>query len=846
MAGERQSVLARSQTGKSPAVPPSAPRAALGLAGAGLPWRVRAFVALAWLGLLWERALPAVFPAFLVAGAFAAFAFFGLARFLPPWAHLALLAAWALALAAAAWQGGRSFRLPGAAEAIRRVERDSRLDHRPLTHLTDTQASNLIDAGAAGLWLRYRERLRASITGLSLELPNAEIARRDPWGLHALVVLLVVLAGFAAGDNWQRRLGQAVMPNFAGYVESDATTVEAWLTPPDYTGLPPISLSTAQKLTADAADGKPLGVPAGSKILVQAQGVGAKASLVANGASRDFEMLDPLTQRIEGKITSGTEIAIRASGDTLVRWPITVIPDLAPSAAFAGDPGKTERGVLRLDYTAKDDYGVAEIRAVIMYKGDSLELTLPLPQLNAKSLKAASFQDLTAHPWAGLDVEIRLVARDALGQIGASAPLAVTLPERKFFNPVARAIIAERKKLAQDPDKRENAARALNGIDAQPEAFDGDVTVFLALNFAWRRLLDGKLDKAEIDSIQQLLWDTALALEDGGASLAMREIRRLQRELEEALNRGASQEELEKLMNQLQQAMNDYMRSLQQQLEQAMKNGVPLRRMSPNALRLSQQDLNQMLNDARRMAQSGARDSARQMLDRLQQMLENLQAGVPTQSGREGNQAQQMMNDLGRMMQRQQQLLEQSFQAQRGQQSGQGQGQGEGQGEGNGTTMGAASGAAQEQLRRDLGALMRQFGNLMGDLPQGMGQAERSMRDAVDSLSQPDFDRAAEAQNQALTQMQQSLQSMQQMLQRQAGSSRGPGQRDPMDPFGRATQENRDGTGNAVDTNPENADLSGGGLERARSIFEELRKRRNDPGRPKEERDYLDRLLKQF
>ena len=33
----------------------------------------------------------------------------------------------------------------------------------------------------------------------------------------------------------------------------------------------------------------------------------------------------------------------------------------------------------------------------------------------------------------------------------------------------------------------------------------------------------------------QLLWDTALALEDGGVSIAMRELRRLQRELEEAL-----------------------------------------------------------------------------------------------------------------------------------------------------------------------------------------------------------------------------------------------------------------------------------------------------------------------
>lgn len=839
MAGDRQSVLAR------PTSPQKAPERA---SGARLPWRVRLFVGLAWLGLLWERTIPAILPAALVAGGFAAFAFFGITRLLPPWLHLAILAAWVLAFAYSAWRGARTFRLPAYAEAVRRVETDSGLANRPLTHLTDTQASNLIDAGAAGLWLRYRERLKASITGLSLGLPNANIAKRDPWGVHAAIVLLLVVAGYAAGDNWQRRLGQAVVPNFAGYVETDSTTVEAWLTPPDYTGMPPISLSTAVKITADTADGRPLAVPAGSKILVQAQGVGAKASLAVNGASRDFEMLDPMTQRIEGKVTSGTEIAIKASGGTLARWPITVIPDMAPTAAFVGDPGKTERGVLKLDYAAKDDYGVADIRTVITFKGENLELNLPLPLLNAKSIKASSYQDLTAHPWAGMDVEIRLVARDAMGQIGASAPLAITLPERKFFNPVARAIIAERKKLTAHPEKREDVARALNGLDAQPEAFDGDVTVFLALNFAWRRLLDGDLAKADREQIQQLLWDTALGLEDGGASLAMRDIRRLQRELEDALNRGAPQEEIDKLMNQLQQAMNEYMRSLQQQLEQAMKNGVPLRRMSPNALRLSQQDLNKMLNDARRMAESGSRESARQMLDRLQQMLENLQAGVPTQMGKEGSQAQEMMNDLGRMMQRQQELLQQSFQQQRGQQSGNQSGQqsGEGQpGQGDGSaTMGSGNGAGQEQLRQDFGSLMRRFSNMMGDLPQGMGQAEQSMREAVDALRKPDFNGAADAQNQALKQMQQSLQSMKDMMQRQAGTSQGPGQRDKMDPFGRPNGEDEQG-GNTVQTEGVKIPTEGD-LQRARQIFDELRQRRNDPNRPKDEREYLDRLLKQF
>jgi methyl-accepting chemotaxis protein len=133
---------------------------------------------------------------------------------------------------------------------------------------------------------------------------------------------------------------------------------------------------------------------------------------------------------------------------------------------------------------------------------------------------------------------------------------------------------------------------------------------------------------------------------------------------------------------------------------------------------------------------------------------------------------------------------------------------------------------------------------MMGDLPQGMGQAEQSMREAVDALHKPDFNGAADAQNQALKQMQQSMQSMKDMIQRQAGNSQGPGQRDKMDPFGRSNGEEESG-GNIPDTQgpqiPKESEL-----QRARQIFEELRQRQTDPNRPKDEREYLDRLLKQF
>jgi uncharacterized protein (TIGR02302 family) len=814
-------------------------RAAEKASGGGLPLRIRAYVGAAWFLLLLERLLPALLPAALVAGACIAMAFFGLPRLLPAWPQLILLVLCGLGFLAALWYGFRDFRPPSGGEAVRRVESDSGFTHRPITHLTDAQASNLIDADSVSLWKSYRRRLIASIGIPFLGLPRGTVAAKDPWGLRALVLLVLVISIFAAGDNWQKRLIQAMHPNFSAFAQSETSKVEAWLTPPDYTRMAPISLSSAVQL--DSGEATPLTVPAGSKLLAQAEGIGAKASLIANGTSQDFEMLDALTQRIEGKIQSGSEIAIEADGDTLARWPIKVVPDQAPTVAFPTKPTATERGVLRLDYVAKDDYGIKNVKAVVQLPNsrESLELNLPIPQLDARELKAYSYQDLTAHPWSGLEVEIRLVARDALDQIGASAPITMTLPERKFYHPVARAIIEQRKKLARDPDSKDAVAEALRGIDAQPEAFDGNVAVFLSLNLAWRRLSADALSKQDLAQVEQQLWDTALALEDGGVSLAMRELRDLQRRLEEALNNGASQEEIERLMNQVQEAMNKYLENMRQQLQEAMKNGMPMQRLSPNGLKLSQQDLNQMLNDARKMAQSGSRESAKQMLDRLQQMLENLQAGIPMPMGQQGNQAQQMMNNMGRMMQRQDDLLQQSFNNMRGQQN---QGQ---QGDGQQQMNGQAQAGQQDKLRHDFGQLMRDFGNMTGDMPQSMGQAEQSMRRAVDALNKGDFDGAGDAQNQALSQMQQSMKAMQEQMQKQAGMNRGPGQRDPMDPFGRTTPREDSAGGNSVNTTgvkiPDQSEM-----ERARQIFEELRERRNDPARPRDERDYLDRLLKQF
>ncbi|MGH6894152.1 MAG: TIGR02302 family protein, partial [Dongiaceae bacterium] len=766
---------------------------------AALPARVRGWAWLSWGLMLLEQASRALAPAAAVIAVFVILALFDLFSVLPLWLHWSLLGLFAASLAAALWHGLRRWQWPDRADALRRLEADSGLAHRPLTHLTDHQASNLVDPWATVLWAHHQKRLLSALGQLTLAPPRSDLARKDPMALRGLAILLLALGIGIAWEQSGSRLWVSVAPQPRGGADLSAITVEAWITPPDYTRLAPIALKADPAAAPLDGERAPIEVPIGSKLLVQIQGLSSAANLNANNASRPLEMLDGETQRAELTLKEGDRIGI-AGGGLDVGWPIALRPDMPPTAALR-DPSATDRGVLRLVYAGNDDFGVADMRLMITQGKESLELALTVQGADPRQVKGATFQDLTAHPWAGLAVELRAVARDALGQIGASAPVAMTLPERKFYHPVARAIVEQRKRLAKDAGGSAlQVARKLVQLMQQPEAFDGDIVTFLGLDFTVKRLTSDPLDKQELAGVLQLMWDTALALEDGGVSMAMRELRRLQRALEEALARGASDEEIERLMNELQQAMNEYLRQMQEQLAQAIQKGIPLGQLDPNTLQLSQQDLNEMLNQARRMAQNGSRDSAQQMLQQLQNMLENLQMGMPM-PGPGNGEAQRMLSDLGKIMRQQQQLLQDTFRMQRGQQPGSqsGEGQGEGMGEGYGGNMPGGNGgaAAQEALRQQLGELMRRFSNATGNIPQGMGQAEQFMRGATDALRGQDLEGAAQAQNDALEQLQQGLQQMSQALRQQMGAQRGPGRRDPMDPFGRALNDDEGPGGDA-------------------------------------------------
>ncbi len=824
------------------------------LSGGRFAMRLR----LARFALLWERVWPPCWPTLAALGTFVVLGLFDVLPNLPGLLHAAILIALAAAFAtglAAAF--GRTV-IPDAFSARRRIEQASGLQHRPLQALTD-RPSGPLDAPAAGLWEAHRRRMEAAARRLRIGLPHAGFAARDPWGLRAVLAILLLLGAIDAGSDWQDRLLRSVRPDLAGRSGMAAASLDIWVTPPEYTGLAPQFLRPG---TAET-----LRIPTGSKLLAQVHGGQAVPRLAIDEESRDFDAVDKQNFRAAATLTSGKQLAVTQAGAALGNWQIEIIPDNPPQIAFAKAPEGTTHAALRIDYQASDDYGVESAKAVIRREGgnpeETIELDTPLPGLHLKEAQATSYHDLSPHPWAGLPVEIRLVATDALGQTGESEPVRMKLPERKFEHPVARAIIDQRKELATDPGSRLAVADTLGDLRERPQLYRDDTVAFLGMRLAEERLRIND-DANSIAEVQQLLWDTALRIEDGRMSLAEREMRRLQQELQDALAKNAPNAEIDRLMKELQQALDRYLQAL---AENMARNPDQYQQPVDPSKVISSRDLQRMLDRARDLARNGARDQARELLSQLQNMLENLRMAKPGQMPQQGSsEAQQMMRNMRELMQRQQQLLDRSFRAQEQQQGQQGrmgqrgqqQGQQPGQQQGGGDQpdpngqLGDAAGQ-QEGVRRMLGDMMRRLGDGLGDIPEPLGRAERAMRDATEALQRRQPGEAIGPQTEALDQLQQAARDFAQQMQRrmqgqwgnpnddEAGATDGtPRDRVERDPLGRPLSNN--GTYDQGDVKIPDQNT----LQKAREILDELRRRAGERSRPEIELDYIDRLLKRF
>jgi len=828
--------------------------------------------------IAWERGWPHLARLLSVAGLFLVLSWAGLWLALPFLARaigLGLFVALALgALFPLVW-----FRWPSREEALSRLDRGTGIRHRPATALTDTLASQ--DPVALALWQAQRERTLASIRRIRAGLPSPRLALHDPWALRALVAVMLVAAYVAAGD--ERGLRVAAAFDWNGVLSPANIRVDAWVTPPLYTGRPPIILSAANKEAAALPGAGALPVPAGSTLIVRSSG--GTLDVVPGGGVTEAV---PTEQAPKG--TNERHFTITGDGTAHVRapsgqpqWKFTAIADRPPTIALAKDPERQARGSLQLSYKIEDDYGVTEAQAHVAVrpgetsKGDASksdaaktdarplfdapQFALVLPNARTRNGVGQTVKDLSEDPYAGADIALTLTAKDEAGNEGRSEPFNMRLPERLFTKPLARALIEQRRILALDANQNAQVFTALDALMIAPEMFMPEAGQYLGLYSVTRQLEAARSDDA-LREVVASLWALAVTIEDGNITDVDKALRAAQEALKQALERGASDEEIKKLTEDLRAALDNFMRQLAEQLR---NNPQQLARpLDPNTRVMRQQDLNNMIERMERLSRSGDKEAAKQLLDQLQQMLENLQMAQPGQSGDQD--MEQALNELGDMIRKQGQLRDKTFK--QGQDSRRDRARGKQQGDQSLDDLQQDQQGLRDRLKklqqelakRGMGQGQKgqkgeqgqqgQDGDQPGEAEDGLGEADSAMGDASGKLGEGNADGAVDSQGKALDALRKGAKSLAEAMQPGDGDGQGdgPGNRagrqqsggNQSDPLGRPLHGREFGDDLTVKI-PGEIDV-----QRVRRILEELRRRLADPARPQIELDYIERLLKDY
>ncbi|WP_347264316.1 TIGR02302 family protein [Nitrobacter sp.] len=813
----------------------------LGSAGVEL---TRALQRARWV-IAWERAWPHIARLLCVGGLFLAVSWAGAWLVLPVWGRVVALAAFVLLAVAAAVPAVR-FRWPSREEGLSRLDRGAGLRHRPVTALADTLATR--DPVAHALWQAQRARALTAIKRFSAGLPSPRLPLHDLWALRALVMVLMVATFIAAGGERTERVAAAF--DWHGALTSAHVRVDAWVAPPPYTGRPPIILSGSGKdaSSSDAA----LPVPAGSTLIVRSSGGGLDVAL-SGGVTEKAPADKPPQGTNERHFTiaaDGTAQVRAPSGQP--RWTFNAIADRAPAISLAKRPERQARGSLQISYRLEDDYGVTEAHASFSARPasaandgtvarplfDPPQFALVLPNARPRSGIGQMVHDLSESPYAGAEVTLTLTARDDAGNEGRSEPLDLRLPERVFTKPLARALIEQRRILALDANQNRQVHTALDALLIAPEVFTPRAGEYLGLYSVTKQLEEARID-AQLREVVASLWGLAVSIEDGNITDVEKALRAAQDALKEALERGASDEEIRKLTENLRAALDNYLRQL---AEQMRNNPEQLARpLDPNGRVMRPQDLDNMIERMERLSRSGDKEAARQLLDQLQQMLENLQMAQPGQGEGAGEDLQQSLNELGDMIRKQQQLRDKTYK--QGMDSRRDHDDGQERSGQNG--MGG--------LQQDQKALHDRLKTLQQELARrgmgssqpddDLGQADSAMGQAGGRLGEGNADGAVDAQGRALDALRKGARSLAEAMQQGEDGSGGRMGRQSggqTDPLGRPLRGREFGNETTVKI-PGEIDV-----QRVRRILEELRRRLADPSRPKIELDYIDRLLKDY
>lgn len=782
-------------------------------------------------------------------------------------AVLLALVAWAV------WRGARQFHWPSQDEALDRL--DGSLKGNPIQAALDTPAVGAQDAASMAVWQAHQARMMDRLNGAKPVEPDLKVSRADPFALR-YVALLALSVAFLFGSFG--RVQSVTNIGVGGPDLAQGPSWEGWLSPPSYTRLPTIYLND---ITAENLD-----APEGALITLRMYGEVGALSVEENISGRVLtpELSQDTAQDFD--VVQAGRLAI--NGPNGRAWQIAMLPDQSPEIQRTGDIEVAYDGAALIPFAAQDDFGVEYGEARIVLALDevdrrygrarepesraAIKVPLPMPVAGSRvEFKENMGGNFSLHPWANLPVRLEMSVTDGRGQVARTEPELITLPGRRFFDPLAAAVIEQRQALLWNRENVDTISMLLRAISHRPNEIFRKPEQRKSLRDVLKKieeLAEGGISDEQQEELAEALWELAIELEEGDLQDALERLQRAQERLEEAMKNGASDQEIAELMQELREATRDYMRELARQNRQNEEPGEP---MDPeNMIELSQDDIQRMMDRIQELMEQGRMAEAQEALRQLQEMMENMEF---TQGQGGQTPGEQAMDDLSETLRDQQELSDEAFQElqeqfnpgnrQDGREPGQQQGEGEpGNQRSDGREGADGQGQGQEGLEQNLAdrqrALRQELNRQRRGLPgqgteagrrsaEALEDADRAMDGAEEALRDGDLAEAIDQQSEAMEALRDGMRALgeavaQQREQRdgQQGFAEGQDAGEQRDPLGR----NQGTTGRS---NTDEGLLQGEDVyRRAEELLGEIRRRSGEAARPEVERDYLDRLLERF
>ena len=765
------------------------------------------------------------------------------------------------------YQNIKEFHWPSHPETNRRLEKDNKLKHRPLSQIDDRLANPDLDKTKT-LWRAREWRIIRILKLLNLPSLKPVIAKRDPYALRMGVLTLFLTGFIVAGQSWPEKLKSGVFPFSFQVPGHNNDSAFVTITPPEYTRTTPITLKGIHR-------GDPIEIPEGSTIKAQVNGGIGLPQLVIGDTTSDFTVLNNKSYGIVKTITDGNLIQIKQFFIRRLHSPFMLIEDAPPQISLSGEHEQTEYKALRFALKVSDDYGLKDLHMRMDLDPVVIDSPLGEPVVETRALVTRANEeteikpvyDLTSHVWAGLPAIISFEAEDGAGQ-KTGLKIKLSLPEREFKHPISKKLIEHRKALAWNyqtsPDE---IIASLEEILTQPEEYNYDISILLALRTASSRLAYSPGEETA-RALIDLFWSVAIHLEDGDLSLARQRLQDAQRALENALNDpDTTSEEMAELVESLRQAMAEYFRELGREMQKQLAEGQNMPLLQPDMLNqlLNPEDIAKFFDQLESEALSGDADKARELLSQLNQLMDTLDPSMTMTMPMDMQMMSEGINEIQELIRRQEELLDQTrAQADKlNMEFNYGEllpddpnspVQLEGlppapqsipQAQPKSFVDTGLNKVEQEALRYILGQLMLDADSVLGEIPENMELAEQEMRQSSNALGANRPDLSIPSQEQAIEYLREAMKNLsQQMMARMkqmTGFMLGQGQTDPL---GRRTGQNNGGNnwynGSEVQI-PDEAER-----KKVEEILKLLRKKSGEFNRPDYELDYYRRLLKQF